>query len=999
MLDLPPEPRGAVPDERSEVGVPETAAAGLDGSPEVEIAEAGAPVPGGSPDVGMPEAASAVLDEAQRQAVDHGEGPCLVLAGPGSGKTRVIVERFLRLVREGAPADRLLVLTYTRKAAAEMRDRVERVHGPFEGDPPLLNYHSFAQRVLRRWGWRLGISPAFRIADDAERWLVVDAILAELRPTTLYNPLRAHDLVDPILDLIEKAKQELVSPEEYARWAEARLAGAAEGLERELLTRHRECSAVYRRLEATFLERAVLDHDDTILYAERLLRDHPDVREAVAGAIDHVMVDEYQDTNYAQARLVEALAGARGNLLVVADDDQSIYKFRGASLANLDRFARLYPQHRRVILDRNYRSHQEIVEASRAIIGAAPPGSRIEKHLVADRGTGGTVEVWRAADERGEVVEVAQECRRLLEAGADPTGIAWLFRRHDDMQAATRALQEAGVAYVVHGGRGFFQRREIKDLLAVLGAVHDPGDSQALLRCVNLPSFAVSNAGRLALGRAAHDRDLPLAAIIAGELPELSADDLGAARRLVEVVAELHAQAARDDVRDVFYAALERTEFLGVLDDAEPRLRGQVGANLNKFGELLEGFADWSDDRSLGLALRYLDILRNSRAADEIATVDSGEAGISLLTAHAAKGLEWPVVFLGRCTEERWPGKGGFPARLTLPDELVPEPAPEGEASRDEERRLFYVASTRARDRLVLVHARRYPHSYQDERPSPFLTSLEGVAGVGRRTIEGVRPPARRQVAVPSGAPMAEIRASVSDIAAFKDCARRYAYRAVYRLPVPASPQQWYGTLVHTVLQALAARRQSGADAGPDDAARLWADAWEASRGPKGAHAELRSLGESQLRRYAASPGWRDAEPLDVEQPFTLSVAAGEVTGRFDRIDAGPHGERVVVDYKTGAPRDEEALRRDLQVRAYAVALAREGGTDEATVELHWLQTAEVSRLRFDSRALGSFHFQVESSARELAQAHRLHEFPPRPSSWRCRRCEFRTVCDEGRDA
>ena len=739
--------------------------------------------------------APAELDEAQRRAVEHGEGPCLVLAGPGSGKTRVIVERFLRLVREGVPAERLLVLTYTRKAAAEMRDRVERVHGPFEGEPPLLNYHSFAQRVLRRFGWRLGISPAFRIADEAERWLVVDAILGELRPTTLYNPLRSHDLVDAILDLIEKAKQELVSPEAYAAWAQARLAEAGGGLERELLTRHRECAEVYRRLEAIFLERAVLDHDDTILYAERLLREHPDIREAVAGTIDHVMVDEYQDTNYAQARLVEALAEARGNLLVVADDDQSIYKFRGASLANLDRFARIYPGHERVILDRNYRSHQEIVEASRAIIAAAPPGSRIEKHLVADRGAGGAVEVWRADDERGEVVEVARECRRLIDGGADPAGIAWLFRRHDDMQAATRALQEAGVAYVVHGGRGYFQRREIKDLMGLLGAVDDPDDSQALLRCLHLPSFAVSSAGRLALGQAARDRDLPLRTVItSGLLDELSNDDAAAALGLVDVVVELHQQAAREDVRDVFYAALEGTSFLGVLDDADATTRTQIGANLNKFGELLEGFADWSDDRSLGLALRYLDILRSSRAADEVATVDTGEAGIGLLTAHAAKGLEWPVVFLARCSEDRWPGMGGFPARLTLPDELVPEPAPGGEATRDEERRLFYVAATRARDRLVLVHARRYPHSFRDERPSPFLAAVEREPGLVRRAIEGSRPPARRQPAAPAAAPPPPLHASVSDLVAFRDCPRRYAYHAVYRLPVPGSAQRCTGS-------------------------------------------------------------------------------------------------------------------------------------------------------------------------------------------------------------
>ena len=938
------------------------------------------------------------LDDAQRRAVGHGDGPCLVLAGPGSGKTRVIVERFLRLVHEGIPPERLLVLTYTRKAAAEMRDRVERVHGPFEGEPPLLNYHSFAQRVLRRWGWRLGISPAFRIADEAERWLAVDAILDQLRPTTLYNPLRSHDLVDGILEVIEKAKQELVSPGEYAGWAEAGLAAAGGSLERELLTRHRDCAEVYRHLEQRFMERAILDHDDTILYAERLLREDADVREAVAGTLDHIMVDEYQDTNYAQARLVESLAGERGNVLVVADDDQSIYKFRGASLANLDRFARIYPHHERIVLDRNYRSRQEIVEASRAIIAAAPPGSRIEKHLVAHRGVGGSVEMWRADEERGEVVEVARECRRLIDAGVDPAGIAWLFRRHDDMQPATRALQETGVAYVVHGGRGFFQRREIKDLLGLLGAVHDPGDSQALLRCLHLPSFSVSNAGRLALGQAARDRDQPLTSVIAAGLPELSPEDQAASGHLVDVVEELHGQAAREDVRDVFYAALEASEFLGSLDGADPQARAQIGANLNKFGELLEGFADWSDDRSLPLALRYLDILRSSRAADEIAPVDVASAGISLLTAHAAKGLEWPIVFLGRCSDERWPGSGGFSARLTLPDELVPEPAPEGEATRDEERRLFYVAATRARDRLVFAHSRRYPHSFRDERPSPFLSGLSGAAEPVRRTIEGTRPPARRQPVELLGMPAQRLRASVSDLAAFRDCPRRYAYRAVYRLPVPVSPQSWYGSLVHTVLQALAARRQSGAEAGPEEAGRLWNEAWETSRGPKGAHAELRDLGESQLRRYTASSGWTDAEVMEVELPFTLSVGAGEVTGRFDRVDRGADGARVVVDYKTGPPRDEESLRRDLQVRAYAVALARERRSDEVSLELHWLQTAEVSRLEFDRAALGRFHVQVESVARELAEARQLHDFPPKPSSWRCRRCEFRTVCDEGRE-
>jgi DNA helicase-2/ATP-dependent DNA helicase PcrA len=937
------------------------------------------------------------LDARQQEAVDHGAGPCLVLAGPGSGKTRVIVERFLRLIDAGVPADRQLVLTYTRKAAEEMRTRAEARLGPFAADSPLSNYHSFAQRLLRQHAWRLGISPHFRIADAAERWLEVDAILGELRPLTLHNPLRPHDLVDSILGLIGQAKTELVSPQRYEEWAQQRLEGCDDEAERFLLRRHVECAAVYARLDDRYKRRGILDHDDTILVAQRLLEEDAAVRAAVRDGIDMVMVDEYQDTNFAQARLVETLVEAHGNLLVVADDDQSIYKFRGASLANLDRFQRLYPEHHKVILDCNYRSSTEIVGASRAIITAAQPESRIEKHLVAARGAGEKVEIWRAEDERGEVTAIAAECRRLIDCGMAPSDIAWLFRRHDDMQAAIRALTEAGVPHRVHGGRGFFQRREIKDLLALLHGAADPDDSQSLLRCLNLPHFAVSNEGRLRLSRAAHEHDLPLIAVITSGAANLGGEDDVAARRLVDTIVELHAQVAREDVRDLFYTALEMTEFLGMLDGLQPHEAEQIGANLNKFGEMLDAFADWSDDRSLGVALRYLDILRNSHSADEMASVETRVDGVSLLTAHSAKGLEWPVVILSRCVEERWPGRPGPGSRLALPDDLVPEPAPAGDGHRDEERRLFYVAATRARDRLLLTSARRYAHSWQDEKITPFLDPLLELDGVAplKALPRGEAPQPARPAEL-LGIPPARVRASVSDLAAFKDCPRRYAYRSVYRVPVPASVQRWYGVLIHSVLQTAAMQAMSGVTVDADGAAALWNEAWRTARGPKGAHPELHALGEEQLRRYVASPGWERARILGVEEGFVLEVDAADVSGRFDRIDDGDTGP-VVIDYKTGPPRTEEELKRDLQVRGYAAAMARKHRSDEIAVELHWLQTSEVTRVEFDRALLGKAKGQIEGVAGELAVAVQLREFPAKPNAWKCKRCDFRTVCDEGR--
>ena len=937
------------------------------------------------------------LDPKQQEAVDHLEGPCLVLAGPGSGKTRVIVERFLALVRRGVAPDQQLVLTYTRKAADEMRSRAEAAYGGFTHEPPLSNYHAFALRVVREWGWLFGVSPALRIADPAERWMHVEAVLEELRPKTLWNPLRPHDLMDPLLDLIGYAKQELVTPDKYEAWAQLRLDSSTDPAERALLERHRDVAAVYARLDERYRRNGVFDHDDCILYAHRLIDEHDAARRSIAGPIRFVMVDEYQDTNFAQARLVETLVAGHGNILVVADDDQAIYKFRGASRANLDRFRRQYPELHEVVLTNNYRSTTQIVDAASEIIAGAPPATRIDKHLVAERGEGAPVEVWHAGDERSESAAVAAACASLIEDGMRPAGIAWLFRQHADMTPAIQALREAGVPYQVYGGRGFFQQKEIKDILAMLAAADDPADAQALLRCLHLPAWQVSNAGRLAIAVAAREHDVPLITLIEeGAISGLTAADLDSALRCATDVLALHGMTQRDDVRDVFFSALERSEFLSILDIPSGPARMQMGANLNKLGELLENFADWSDDRRVATALRYLGVLRNSKSTDELAAIDPIEDGVVLLTAHSAKGLEWPVVFLSRCIEARWSSRASSPYRIDLPDELVPEPPPAGEGVIDEERRLFYVASTRAQDRLVFTWARKYQGMYAEHERTQFLARLSRR----KNAVRFSETPAAPRIALPPqrarGEPLAErMSVSVSDLRSYKACPRRFEYRKRYRLPVRDTVQSWYGTLIHGVLQAAAAQRAGGVEVDGDAAATLWGQAWEQSKGPKGAHAELRQLGEEQLRRYIASAGWRDADIARVEDHFVMQLPTGDVTGRFDRIDF-TGASTTVVDYKTGRPKPVDSAKRDLQVRAYAVASAKRADSEEAAVELHFLQTAEVTRVMFDRKALASAEFQLTASAQELNDAWRDGWFPPRPSRWQCPRCEYRTVCDEG---
>jgi DNA helicase-2/ATP-dependent DNA helicase PcrA len=950
--------------------------------------------------ISPPDAPRATLDAEQRIAVDHGDGPCLVLAGPGSGKTRIIVERFHRLSGIGVGTGRQLVLTYTRKAADEMRTRVERAHGSFADDAPLTNSHSFALRVVREWGWLLGISPVLRIADAAERWLHVEAVLDELRPPLLWNPLRPHDLMDPLLDVIATAKQELVTPDAYAAWAATRLSRCEDPAERMVLERHADVARVYARLDERYRRAGVFDFDDCILYAERLIREQPAARSAIAGRISHVMVDEYQDTNYAQAKLVETLVSDHRNLFVVADDDQSIYKFRGASRANLDRFSREYPEHRQLVLTHNYRSTDQIVTASRAVIGVAHPATRIEKQLVADRGPGAAVEVWSAADERSEAMAVAHECARLIASGLRPADIAWLFRQHIDMQPAMRALRQCGVPYQVAGGRGFFQEREIKDALALLAAVEDPDDGQAVLRCLTLPGWGVTTQGRVALVRAASAHDLPLSTMIAeAAIDGLEAADLAAAQRCVDDIRRLHAASQREDVRDLFQMGLEASGFLGIIDEESGVARLQMGANLNKFGELLEAFADWSDDRRVGTTLRYLDVLRDSREAGELASLEPIEDGVVLLTAHGSKGLEWPVVFLSRCTERRWQGRSSSSFDLQLPDELVPEPSPPGDVAVDEERRLFYVASTRARDRLVYTWSRTYPQPASEESCTPLLTAALSFRGeILSKELPGDSTVAVRASRAAGTPVLQRLSIAVSDLGMFRSCPRRYNYQRRWHLPVRTDVRSWYGTMIHEVLRSAATQRMAREVVTPDSVAAMWQVAWEQSRGPKGRHPELRAHGDEQLRRYVDSPGWTDTNIAGVEEPVSISLDHADVAGRFDRVDTRFDGIPTVVDYKTGRPKDEGALRADLQLRAYAVGLAQREQAGRVAIEFHYLQGA-VTRVIADKSFLRKAHGHLSATARELATASSLGSFPPKPSRWQCQRCDFRTVCDEGRAA
>ena len=639
------------------------------------------------------------LNPPQREAVLYDGGPLVVVAGAGSGKTRVLTRRIARLVHSGVAPWRILAITFTNKAADEMRRRVVELVGPDAERMWVSTFHAACARMLRHNAERIGYRPGFSIYDDGDSRRLVEHVLDDLGVDQRRFPARA------VLGVISSAKSDLVDASTYADRAgtiyERRIAEAYEEYERRLVAAN------------------AMDFDDLLVRTVRMFREHPDVLEGYSERFEHVLVDEYQDTNVAQNELVILLGQERRNVCVVGDTDQSIYRFRGAEMRNLLEFERAFPDARMIVLDQNYRSSQTILDAANAVIGNNL--FRQEKELWSALGRGDRIRRYRAGDDRDEAWFVTSEIASLRrDEGMGYGDIAVFYRTNAQSRALETALADRGIPYTVIGGTRFFDRREIRDVLAYLRALANPGDEVSLRRILNTPRRGIGDttvarliafgnesgfgfAGALARAEEAGVSGKALAGVsgFLCLLEELRSGDLLAGRpdRLIETL------IGRTGYTDVLEAEIAIGGSRAI--DAEGRVE-----NLN---ELMNVASEHTD----------LESFLESTALVAATDVVGDEASVSLMTLHSAKGLEFRVVFLTGMEE------GLFPHSQSLgePDEL------------EEERRLCYVGLTRARERLYVTHtwSRLMFGSVQESFPSRFLKEIpeELVEDVGNGVVIG----------------------------------------------------------------------------------------------------------------------------------------------------------------------------------------------------------------------------------------------------------------------
>ncbi|MCL5257455.1 MAG: ATP-dependent helicase [Chloroflexi bacterium] len=1027
--------------------------------------------------------------------------PQLIIAGAGTGKTTVLTEKLIAVIREKrADAGSVLGLTFTDKAAGEMAERVRAALTRDGIDVPasslnISTFHSFGEQIVRENLVRLGINPGYRLATRGVQWDLLTGLFNDLTFDAVDISLSVSTVFSNLLDFFGQAKDHMVAPEDLLKYLDSQtpsgLPEYARGYWEGCLAQWRDVQAAYVRYEEGLREREFLDFGDLLRLPVKLFLSSPAIRQRYLERFKYIFVDEYQDTNAAQAALLSLLINQESpNVVVIGDDDQAIYQWRGAMVDNILNFDKLgvFGDHKvaKSTIVTNRRSYPPILDLAQAVIN--PIKNRHEKRLGYHHATGqAEVGHYVAATGASEAQWIAGRIESLLPwaEGLDDRKHGWgafavLCRKRAMFPAVAAALDAAGIPYELIGGTGFYDRPEIKDILSYLMVITDPGDNIALARILISPRFRLSDRDIFFLGQwkkkalkeaeEAEDISAPVALIDAlshvSEIPELSPQALERLQVLRDDLDDFTRQANRLSIPGLALHILDRTGYRWELEADSSSSSKIALLNLQKMVDLAAEFQLADSRSSLSAFVQYVKFTVESEDIEgEVRPVDEDSNTVKVMSVHQAKGLEFPCVFI--------PGlvKGYFPTRSTnpldkycnLPPGLRADSATypsmnlagcrtEKDFKREEkrvkdalkalkleeERRLCYVAVTRAQFKLFFSRARWYGTAKKEKEPSVFWEEMVQTGLADDLGVEGPEPEilarsqerreetreesmskllldkeaARRWLndtvdragmdghweELKAGADRiiatvtAEVGtietlkpppvrvASYSALACYRQCPAKYRYAYIDRLPSRPSPAASVGTDVHELIRRHALGQQVATQADFDELA----GSGEWLEGAFGA------AGRTLFDRYLESVYAR-RRPQYVEQPFNLRIGGVVVRGRIDRLDHLPDGSWEIVDFKTGryVPSPEQAAN-DLQLRIYALAAREIWGVpeDKLSCTLFYLQHGRPVTVRFGPEALEQTKAEVlETTGRIDAGL-----FPRQSGSW-CTYCDFGHLC------
>ena len=941
----------------------------------------------------------------QEKAVKHGSGPILVVAGAGTGKTKVISERIKNLIKnKGIGPKEILALTFTEKAAQEMSDRVADVMPLGYEEPWITTFHSFADRILKKEGIEVGLDPSYKILSGPDQWLLVKRNLFAFDLKyflPLGNPTK---FISAILKFISRLQDDYISPqdlEEFVKNADFK------GDEKE---RWEELAHIYKKYQEVKIAESKLDFGDLITWLIKLFEQRSNLLKKYQEQFKHVLVDEFQDTNYAQYMLVKNLCpndlGSKKNgersLLTVGDDSQSIYKFRGAAVSNILEFMKDYPEAEMVTLTENYRSTQEILDPAYKLIQNNNPDTLesklgISKELVSKTAGGKSSpekpQALQAKTLEDEIELVISKIYEVLAKEPSYTykDVAILARANNHLTPYVMALRKYGLPYQLVGNRGLYDQDEVRNVMAMLKIIVNPKDSTNLYRVLNIESFEIPQKVITSLLSSSKYKKVDIWDL----LPENRNDKI---QDFYQLILRYQDKITKTLPVQFVFDLVHESKYLGTYLEEETIENHLSIKNLDLFLNKVKKFeVDYQQEtKELPTVVDLVDYVDSlleagdNPAQAEIEDIDT----INLLTVHSAKGLEFPVVFMVNLVAGRFPTRNRRDT-IQIPDELVKETLPSGDEHIQEERRLFYVGMTRAEKYLYMVTAKNYG-GVREKKPSGYIqeteVALEEAAvdssfskKLDQKTLFGAESKFRDPVF--ADLDFTPKFLSYSQLDMYKLCPLRYKYNYVLRVPSAPSHNLSFGISIHDTLRDFHSKLLFK-DVSLDELLKMYELNWQPLGYENEEHRNLRfESGKELLEKYYKRHKDDKQKPLEIEKSFNITLGGVRFYGRIDRIDPDNDGVEI-IDYKTGSTKTQKDVDKDSQVAYYAIGTKEALGMEAKKLTYYYLESGErISTTRTEEQLE-----KTKKEAESLIDVIKNGDFTAKPGM-HCSWCDYRNIC------
>ena len=961
------------------------------------------------------------LNKAQKQAVLHDSGPVMLIAGAGTGKTTVITQRIAHLIaKKKAKPEEILAVTFTEKAAGEMAERVDQLLPLGYAELWIHTFHGFAEKVLKNYALDIGLPNDFKLLDSTAAWMLVRENLDKF-DLDYYRPLgNPTKFIHALLSHFSRCKDEVVYPESYLEYAQNLKLDADLALDRQdaelEIKRVQEIANAYHVYQELLLSKNALDFGDLINYTLRLFRERPAILAKFREQFKYILVDEFQDTNWAQYELIKILASPKNNLMVVGDDDQAIYKFRGAAISNILSFRHDFPESAQIFLVDNYRSGQKILDTAYNFIKANNPDrleaqlkvgkKKLNKKLISHSEDEGEVKVLSFADKNAEVDGILNKILNLKQKDKSLTwsDFAILVRANDQASGFVSMLRKVGWPHQFLASRGLYGQDIVLDILAYLKLLDNYHESGALFRILSLPCVNLDIKTLINLNHLAYKKSWSLYYTLQNYYGHLTID--ASEQKIIRNVLDLiksHTELAKSKpTSNVIYVWLEESGYLKLLTLEDSVYSREQLHFLNQFFKKVRVWEEEALDPSIHQFLATMEMeLESGEQGAMRQDAEAGPEAIKIMTVHGSKGLEFKYVFITNLAHLRFPSTERRDP-IAMPETFIKEQLPSGDAHLQEERRLFYVAMTRAKKAAYLTFAKDYG-GVRERKPSRFIEEIKLAAQDVPN--KDVKEPVAVDTKFEKVKNVIPKTFSFSQLKAYETCPRQYYYSHVVKLQSKGKASFSFGKTMHATLQKffnaiILSREKTQNDLFGQKIqapmpelkdllnfyAESWIDDWYNGALEK---EKYRLDGERILKEfyYKFEGNW--PVPLFLEKGFNIKVKDYTLKGVFDRVDVAENNTWEIMDYKTGQAKGEKITFEDKkQLLIYQIAAEEVFQTKVKNLTFYYLSNnTPVSFVGTDKEIEKTKLWILESIAAILSG-----DFTATPG-WACSTCDFNKIC------